>query len=127
IASEKKTFNNSPDYFGVESDKSRDNSRRFSKTASMESSDLEYSNPEYSNPEFLVFESENNYEKDFNNEEMELNEEEVSQLIYENSSFYDLQLDNKASSGQLLYYSGSLKHTQQHKNKGLKEAAQGSM
>ncbi|CAG8729839.1 24487_t:CDS:2 [Gigaspora margarita] len=95
---------------------SRDNSRKFSKTVGMENSDLEYSNPEYSDPEFLVFEFENDYEKDFNNEEIELNKEEVSQLIYENTS-----------SSRLPYYSGGLKRTQQCKNKGLREAAQGSM
>ncbi|KAF0382062.1 hypothetical protein F8M41_012011 [Gigaspora margarita] len=76
----------------------------------MKSSNLEYSDPEYSDPEFLVFEFENDYKKNFNNEEIELNEEEVSQLIYEYSSFYDLQWDNKASSGQLPYYSGEIKN-----------------
>ncbi|CAG8768361.1 33889_t:CDS:2 [Gigaspora margarita] len=54
----------------------------------MESSNSEYSDPEYSDPEHLVYESEGNYEKNFNNKETELNEEE------------------------------------QHKNKGLREAAQ---
>ncbi|CAG8806406.1 14935_t:CDS:1, partial [Racocetra fulgida] len=56
-----------------------------------------------------------------------LNEEEAKQLIYENSYFYDLRWDNKASGGQLPYYSGGSKCTQQHKNKELWEAAQGSM
>ncbi|CAG8837649.1 3752_t:CDS:2, partial [Gigaspora margarita] len=40
----------------------------------MESSNSEYSDPEYSDPEHLVYESKDNYEKDFNNEEIELNE-----------------------------------------------------
>ncbi|CAG8766094.1 2216_t:CDS:1, partial [Racocetra fulgida] len=56
-----------------------------------------------------------------------LNEEEAKQLIYENSSFYDLRWDNKASGGRLPYYSGGSKRTQQRKNKELREAAQGSM
>ncbi|CAG8848603.1 42294_t:CDS:2, partial [Gigaspora margarita] len=55
---------------------SRDNSRRFSKTAGMESSDSGYSDSEYSDSELLVYESEDNYEEDFNNKEMELNEKE---------------------------------------------------
>ncbi|CAG8539920.1 7960_t:CDS:2 [Cetraspora pellucida] len=78
---------------------SRDSSGKFSKPAGTESSDSEYSDLEYSDPELLVYESENNNEKYFNNEETELDDEEAKHS----------------------------KHTQQCKNKGLWEAAQGSM
>ncbi|CAG8650863.1 9943_t:CDS:1, partial [Dentiscutata heterogama] len=70
---------------------SRDSSGRFLKPASTESSDSEYSDLEYSDPELLVYESENNNKEYFNNEEMELDDEEAEQLIYENNSFYNLQ------------------------------------
>ncbi|CAG8849097.1 44318_t:CDS:2, partial [Gigaspora margarita] len=82
---------------------SRDNSRRFLKTAGIKGSYTEYSDPEYSDSELLVYEFENNYKEDFNNKETELNKE------------------------KLPYYSSGSKCTQQCKNKGLKKIAQGSM
>ncbi|CAG8587066.1 33051_t:CDS:2 [Racocetra persica] len=100
---------------------SRNNNRRFL------AADPEYNNLEYSDSELLVYESESSNEEEFNNGEMELSEEEAERLVYENSSFYNIQWDNKASGGQLPYYSGGSKHTQQCKNKGLQEVAQGSM
>ncbi|CAG8718290.1 12281_t:CDS:2, partial [Cetraspora pellucida] len=108
------------------------NSRRFSTTTVAENSDSEYSDSEYNNskysdPELLIYKLENSNKANFDNEKTELNEEEAKQLIYKNSSFYDLRWDNKASGGQLLYYSDDLKCTQQCKNKELWKAAQGSM
>ncbi|CAG8505885.1 7510_t:CDS:2, partial [Cetraspora pellucida] len=118
--------------YSLRSSSIRNNGRRFSTTtvtenSNSEYSDSEYNNSEYSDPELLIYELENSNETNFDNEKTELNEEEAKQLIYENSSFYDLRWDNKASGDQLLYYSGGSKRTQQHKNKKLQEAAQGSM
>ncbi|CAG8851550.1 19695_t:CDS:1, partial [Racocetra persica] len=59
----------------------RDNEGRFSKTIDAESSDSEYSDPE-----LLIYESENNNEKEFDNE-IEPNEEEAKRLINEDNSF----------------------------------------
>ncbi|CAG8647591.1 14551_t:CDS:2 [Cetraspora pellucida] len=73
--------------------------------------DSEYNNLEYSDSELLIYKSESSNKEKFNNGETELSEEE----------------DNKASGGQLPYYSDGSKHTQQCKNKELQEAAQGSM
>lgn len=100
---------------------SRNNDGRFL------AADPEYNYLEYSDPELLVYESESSNEEEFNNGETELSEEEAERLVYENSSFYNIQWDNKASGGRLPYYSGGSKRTQQRKNKGLREAAQGSM
>ncbi|CAG8528199.1 7881_t:CDS:2, partial [Dentiscutata heterogama] len=99
----------------------RDNEGRFSKTIDTESSDLEYSDPE-----LLIYESENNNEKELDNE-IEPNEEKAKRLINGDNSFYNLKWDNNVADGRLSYYSGSSKRTQQRKNKELREAAQGSM
>ncbi|CAG8807959.1 3058_t:CDS:2 [Cetraspora pellucida] len=105
---------------------SRNNDEKFSKFTVTENSNLKYSDQEYSDPVLLVFESENSNREEFNNEKTELNKK-TKQLIYKNSSFYNLKWDNKASGSQLLYYSGGSKHTQQQKNKDLQKVAQGSI
>ncbi|CAG8756785.1 16222_t:CDS:2, partial [Cetraspora pellucida] len=69
----------------------RDNEKRFSKTIDAESSDSKYSNPK-----LLIYESENNNEKELDNE-IEPNEKEAKRS----------------------------KHTQQCKNKELQKAVQG--
>ncbi|CAG8537373.1 12774_t:CDS:2 [Ambispora leptoticha] len=88
--------------YSLRSSSIRNNGGRFSTTTVAENSDSEYSdseynNSEYSDPELLIYELENSNEANFDNEKTELNEEEAKQLIYENSSFYDLRWDNKAS------------------------------
>ncbi|CAG8737515.1 18028_t:CDS:2, partial [Racocetra fulgida] len=68
----------------------------------------------------------NNNEEELDNE-IKPNEEEAKRLINEDNSFYNLKWDNNAAGGQLPYYSGGSKRTQQRKNKELRKAAQGSI